>query len=49
MELDVLNETYPMVESKWPFEDFSLDGLTGWDPWLDRLRRLANFGCQHIL
>jgi hypothetical protein len=36
MDLDALDETYPMVESKLPFEDFSHGGLTGWDPRLDR-------------
>jgi hypothetical protein len=36
MNLDVLDETYPMVESKLPFEDPSHGGLTGWDTRLDR-------------
>jgi hypothetical protein len=30
MDLDVLNETYPMMKSKLTFEDFDRDGLTGW-------------------
>jgi hypothetical protein len=36
MDLDVLNETYPMAESKLPFEDFSDGYLTVLDPRLDR-------------
>jgi hypothetical protein len=36
MNLDLLDESYPMVEYKLPFEDFGHSGLTGWDPRLDR-------------
>jgi hypothetical protein len=37
IDLDVLDETYPMVKSKLPFEYFDLGGLTGWAHRLDRL------------
>jgi hypothetical protein len=30
MNLDLLNESYPMIKSKLPFEDFDKDGLTGY-------------------
>jgi hypothetical protein len=36
MDLDVLNETYPMVKSKLPFEYFDQGVLTGWAHRLDR-------------
>ena len=29
MNLDLLDETYPMVKSKLPFEDFDQGGVTG--------------------
>jgi hypothetical protein len=29
MDLDLLDETYPMGKSKLPFEDFGCGGLTG--------------------
>jgi hypothetical protein len=45
MDLDVLDETYPMVESKLHFEDFSHGGLTWWDPRLDR----PTYTCQFWL
>jgi hypothetical protein len=35
MDLEVLNETYPMVKSKLPFEDIDYGGLTGWAHQLD--------------
>jgi hypothetical protein len=35
-DLDVLDETYPTVNSKLPFEDFDQSGPTGWDHRLDR-------------
>jgi hypothetical protein len=36
IDLDVLDETYPMVKSTFPFEDFDQSGLTGWAHRLDR-------------
>jgi hypothetical protein len=30
MNLDLLDESYPMVKSKLPFEDFDQGGLTGY-------------------
>jgi hypothetical protein len=36
MDLDVLDETYPTVKSKLPFDDFDQGGLTRWDHRLDR-------------
>jgi hypothetical protein len=36
MDLDVLDETYPMMKSKLPFEDFNQGSLTGLDHRLDR-------------
>jgi hypothetical protein len=36
LDLDVLDETYPTVKSKFPFEDFDQGGLTGWDHRLDQ-------------
>jgi hypothetical protein len=36
IDLDVLDETYPMVKSKLPFEYFDRGGLTGWAHRLDR-------------
>jgi hypothetical protein len=36
MNLDVLDETFPMVKSKLPFEYFDRGGLTGWAHRLDR-------------
>jgi hypothetical protein len=36
MDLDVLDETYPMQKSKFPFEYFDWGGLTGWAHRLDR-------------
>jgi hypothetical protein len=41
MDLDVLGESYPMVESKLPFEYFDQGSLTD-------LPRPTNFGCQHM-
>jgi hypothetical protein len=31
MNLDLLDESYPMVKSKLPFEEFGHGGLTGYD------------------
>jgi hypothetical protein len=36
MNLDVLDETYPMAKSKLPFEDFDQGSLAGWTHRLDR-------------
>jgi hypothetical protein len=36
MDLDVLDEIYPMVKSKFPFQDFDQGGLTGWAHRLDQ-------------
>jgi hypothetical protein len=36
MDLDVLDETYPMVKYKLPFENFDQGRLTGSDHRLDR-------------
>jgi hypothetical protein len=41
MNLDLLDESYPMVNSKLPFEEFDQGGLTG-------LAKPAKFGCQHM-
>jgi hypothetical protein len=31
MDVDLLDENYPMVKSKLPFKDFDQGGLTRWD------------------
>jgi hypothetical protein len=36
MDLNVLNETYPIVKYKLPFENFDQGCLTGWAHRLDR-------------
>jgi hypothetical protein len=42
MDLDLLDETYPTVKSKLPFEDFDQGGLTRWYHRLDR----PTYSCQ---
>jgi hypothetical protein len=42
MDLDLLDETYPMGKSKLCFKDSAQGGLTG-------LAQTCNFWCQHLL
>jgi hypothetical protein len=43
MDLDLLNETYPMEKSKLPFKDFVQGGLTGVEGGLTRLAQTCHF------
>jgi hypothetical protein len=43
MDLDLLDETYPMGKSKLPFKDFGQGGLTGVQGGLTRLAQTCHF------
>jgi hypothetical protein len=43
MDLDVLDETYPMVKSKLPLEDYDRGGRTGWSHRVDRPTQSCQF------
>jgi hypothetical protein len=49
MNLDLLDESYPMVKSKLRFEDVVQGGLTAPQGGLTASPRPANFGCQQVL
>jgi hypothetical protein len=48
MDLDLLDESYTIVNPKLTFEDFDLGSLTGYAIPVDCLPKAANFWCQHI-